>query len=121
MTPPKRSPRRSPSGAKPHPRLPGRPESRPAAVPKKFAGRPGRPEPSLRRPELADRPGPGVRDVQNVVSIDKLAASAVNVAGAVEQAVLEHGRRADRSIAWELRHRRDLAAPDHRFITRAVL
>src|SRR4051812_48251902 len=120
MTPPKRSPRRSPSGATPRPRPAGRPESRPAAGPKKFASRPSRPEPSSRRLEPPSRPGPGVREVQNVVSLDKPAGSAVNVARAVERAVFEDGRRADRSIAWEPRHRRDLAAPDLRFITRAV-
>lgn len=61
-----------------------------------------------------------VRAVSNVVSLDKLAASAVDVALAVERSVLGEGRRADRSIAWELRLRRDLSAPDHRFISQAV-
>src|SRR4051794_19065747 len=113
MTPPKRPPKRSPSGAKPHPRPPGRPESRPTAGPKKFASRPSRPESPSRRHDAPARPLTGVRDVPNVVSIDKLAGSAVTVARAVERAVFEENRRADRSIAWELRHRRDLAAPDH--------
>ncbi len=62
----------------------------------------------------------GARAVSHVVSLDKLASSAVDVALAVEKAVLGDGRRADRSIAWELKMRRDLAAPDHRFISRAV-
>lgn len=56
----------------------------------------------------------------HVVSLDKLAGSAVDVALAVERSVLGEGRRADRAIAWELRFRRDLALPDHRFIAQAV-
>ena len=39
---------------------------------------------------------------------------------AVERAVLEENRRADRAIAFALKTRRDLAAPDCRFISRAV-
>lgn len=124
MSPPKRSPKRSIAKSKPRlrPRPAGRPDSRPATGPKPFAGRPGKPDPASRRPETSSRSAnrPGPRDVQNVVSIDKLAASAVTVAIAVERSVLGEERRADRSIAWELRHRRDLAAPDHRFISRAV-
>ena len=58
--------------------------------------------------------------VSHVVSLDKLAGSAVDVALAVERSVLGEGRRADRSIAWELRFRRDLSLPDHRFIAQAV-
>jgi 16S rRNA (cytosine967-C5)-methyltransferase len=49
-----------------------------------------------------------------------LAEATVLAARAAEEAVLGKGRRADRAIALALAHRRDLAAPDHRFIARAV-
>ena len=55
--------------------------------------------------------GPPTRVVSHVVSLDKLAASCIDVALAVEKSVLGDGRRADRSIAWELRFRRDLSRP----------
>ena len=123
MSPPKRSPKRSASASskpKPRPRPVGRAEARTVAGPKKFSGRPGKPDPApINRPESpADRPA--LRSVSNVVSIDKLAGSAVNIAMAVERAVFEDHRRADRAIAFALKNRRDLAAPDCRFISRAV-
>jgi 16S rRNA (cytosine967-C5)-methyltransferase len=55
-----------------------------------------------------------------VAPLEVLAASAVEIALAVERGVLEDGRRADRSLSALLRERRDLAPPDHRFITQAV-
>ena len=44
----------------------------------------------------------------------------MEIALAVEQAVFEEGKRADRTIAAMLRQRRDLAPPDHRFISQCV-
>ena len=122
MSPPKRSPKRAASSSKlkPRPRPAGRPEPRPDSDKSKYFRRAPKPvPPGLARPDSPSN-DPGPRSVANVVSIDKLAGSAVTVAIAVERAVLGDGRRADRSIAWELRHRRDLAAPDCRFIARAV-
>lgn len=49
-----------------------------------------------------------------------LARAAAEIADRVEQAVVRDGRRADRMVSTELRSRRDLAAPDHRFISQAV-
>lgn len=49
-----------------------------------------------------------------------LAHAAVEMADAVEAAVYRDGLRADRTIAASLRQRRDLAAPDHRFLSRAA-
>jgi 16S rRNA (cytosine967-C5)-methyltransferase len=120
MPPPKRSPKRpssSLSKPKPRPRPPGRAESRTIYSPKPFTGRPGRPDPVSTDREPSKN---GPRVVSNVVSIDKLAGSAVTIASAVEHAVFEEHRRADRAIAFALKSRRDLAAPDCRFIARAV-
>ncbi len=141
MSPPKRTPKRfGPKKGKPRPRPRGQagppalahPGVKPSDRPKT---RPTyEPRPPSRRPDQRDtarsgrdRPAPAAktgdaraRDALHVVSIDKLAGSAVAVALAVERAVLMDGRRADKAIAWELRFRRDLAAPDHRFISRAV-
>jgi 16S rRNA (cytosine967-C5)-methyltransferase len=55
-----------------------------------------------------------------VAPLDTLAESTVAIAEQIERAVLQDGKRADRSLAAALRHRRDLAAPDHRFISQAV-
>jgi 16S rRNA (cytosine967-C5)-methyltransferase len=52
--------------------------------------------------------------------VETLAEAAVATAWAVEKAVIDEKRRADRAIAWTLKMRRDLALPDHRFIARAV-
>ena len=49
-----------------------------------------------------------------------LAESTLSIVLEVERSVLEDGRRADRSLAFALRRRRDLAAPDHRFISEAA-
>ena len=119
MTPPKRSPKRS-AASKPKPRPPGRAQARTAEIPKKFVRRPGKPDPAqFSRLELSTT-NPASRSVSNVVPIDKLAGSAVKIAMDVERAVLEENRRADRSIAFALKSRRDLAAPDCRFIARAT-
>ncbi len=144
MRPPKRSSKRSAPKfkAKPRPNAAGgrpgslpdghpgpKPSTRPGYKPRDLGAirsprppvrRAGKPDPAPRdrgpeRPEV-----PPVRVVSHVVSLDKLAGSAVDVALAVERSVLGEGRRADRSIAWELRYRRDLSAPDHRFISQAV-
>jgi 16S rRNA (cytosine967-C5)-methyltransferase len=56
----------------------------------------------------------------HVAPLEVLAGAAVAVARAAEQAVFGEQRRADRVIAWSLRERRDLAAPDHRFIAQSV-
>jgi 16S rRNA (cytosine967-C5)-methyltransferase len=44
----------------------------------------------------------------------------VTIAGQVERAVLDEKKRADRTLALALRGRRDLATPDHHFISEAV-
>jgi 16S rRNA (cytosine967-C5)-methyltransferase len=49
-----------------------------------------------------------------------LAGAAVATAAAAEEAVFGARRRADRAIALALRHRRDLAAPDQRFVAEAA-
>ena len=149
MSPPKRSaPKRSAPKFQAKPRPP-RPEGRGASAPPGHPGskpstrpgykprdlgaihaprpavrRPGKPDPALSNRAMVSGPAgpdaPPNRVVNHVVSIDKLASSAIDVALAVERSVLGEGRRADRAIAWELRYRRDLSAPDHRFISQAV-
>lgn len=52
--------------------------------------------------------------------VEVLAEATAAIAVDVEQAVLEDGKRADRSLALALKRRRDLAAPDHRFLSQAV-
>lgn len=49
-----------------------------------------------------------------------LARAAAEVAEVVERAVVEDRRHADRVLADQLKRRRDLALPDHRFISQAV-
>ncbi len=63
---------------------------------------------------------PARREVLHVAPLDELAKVACDVAWKVERGVLDEGKRADRAIAQELRLRRDLALPDHRFVSRAV-
>ncbi len=124
MTPPKRSPKSGPKRAS----APSRPGERtagapaPSRAPRPKSSRPGPSRPRPKGPEkLPASLGPGEnREISHVVSLDKLAGSAVEIALAVEHAVLHEERRADRAIAWALRNRRDLALPDHRFISRAV-
>jgi 16S rRNA (cytosine967-C5)-methyltransferase len=56
----------------------------------------------------------------HVAPLEVLAEAAVEVALAVERAVLGEGKHADRAIASALRGRRGLALPDHRFISQSV-
>ena len=51
---------------------------------------------------------------------DVLARSTAEIAGRVEEGVARDGLRSDRLLSSELRRRRDLAAPDHLFISRSV-
>lgn len=60
------------------------------------------------------------RFADHVAPPEVLARSAAQIAEKVENAVLNDGRRADRSVSVELRLRRDLATPDHLFISQAV-
>lgn len=93
----------------------------------------GAPEPDLVRMPEAPKPARGrsqnppperergrVRDATHVASLDVLAEAATSIAIRVERTVLEEGKRADRAIATLLRTRRDLAPPDHRFISDCV-
>ncbi len=110
-------------GYRPSVILPGSQAPLSQPPPRGGSGRAGSPQHRKPRPAPVgggQRLEPGVREVANVVSIDKLAESAFEVAMQVERAVFADGRRADRAIAFALRNRRDLAAPDHRFISRAV-
>ena len=138
MPPPKRSPKRSTTKFKPKSRpateRPGalplrhpgpkpseRPKARPFAGSKPTLRRPGKPDPAvLQARNAAARAQEPPRIVANVVSIDKLAGSALTIAMKVERAVMEEGRRADRQVAMALKLRRDLAAPDCQFVSRAV-
>ena len=63
----------------------------------------------------ASFPGP-----LHVAGIEVLSGAVVEAAEAAEHAVFDERRRADRAIANVLRHRRDLAAPDHKFVAQAV-
>ena len=56
----------------------------------------------------------------HVAPLDVLAKAVIQVAKVVEKEVFDEGKRADRAIAFALRNRRDLAAPDHRFIAQAI-
>jgi 16S rRNA (cytosine967-C5)-methyltransferase len=56
----------------------------------------------------------------HVVALETLADAAVAIARQVEREVLEEKKRADRALAFALRSRRDLATPDHQFISQAV-
>jgi len=67
----------------------------------------------------ATQSGP-IRFATNVAPLEVLADSALGIALDVERAVLQGGRRADRTLALRLRGRRDLAAPDHRFVSEAT-
>ena len=60
------------------------------------------------------------RAVAHVVPAETLARETITIARNVERAVLQDERRADRALSYDLRLRRDLAAPDHRFVSRAV-
>ncbi len=69
------------------------------------------------RPMAGRTPAP---EALHVAPLDVLAEAAAMTAMAVETSVFQEQRRADRAIAWALRNRRDLAAPDHRFIAQSV-
>jgi 16S rRNA (cytosine967-C5)-methyltransferase len=56
-----------------------------------------------------------------VAPLEVLAEATIDVALAAEEAVFHGRRRADRVIAQVLRGRRDLAAPDQRFIAQSVM
>jgi 16S rRNA (cytosine967-C5)-methyltransferase len=60
------------------------------------------------------------RSATHVAPIGLLAEATLEIALAVEHAVLEQRKYADRVLATLLRRRRDLAAPDHRFIVAAT-
>jgi 16S rRNA (cytosine967-C5)-methyltransferase len=72
------------------------------------------------RPNRADAAPSRDHDSVHVAPLDVLARSTVEIAREVEVAVLQNGKHADRAIASLLRLRRDLALPDHRFISDAV-
>jgi 16S rRNA (cytosine967-C5)-methyltransferase len=67
-------------------------------------------------------PTPAVREVRvaQVVPLGMLAEETARIAGQVEAAVMNEGKRADRLLSSLLRTRRDLALPDQRFIARAT-
>ncbi len=97
-----------------------RPRPRPAA-----RARPAGPSTSApgrgRRPVAPRRepPQPIASAATNVASADALARLAVEIAAEVEHAVDAEQRRADRTLSNILRGRRDLAAPDARFLSGA--
>ena len=61
-----------------------------------------------------------VRYATHVAPLGLLAESALGIALEVERAALGDRRRADRALALALKSRRDLAAPDHRFVSEAT-
>jgi len=106
--PPRPAPRSQPKGGPPRPR----PAGLPSGGPRAYAGKPvGRFSP----PREAD-----FDDSVRVAPPEVLAEAASSVAAVVEPAVLNDGLRADKLIAEALKKRRDLAAPDHRFVAQAV-
>ena len=73
--------------------------------------------PPDRHPSQGRAPVP---ETLHVASVELLASVVLSTARAVEKSVFGEHRRADRAIAYALRNRRDLAAPDHRFVAQAV-
>lgn len=69
--------------------------------------------------EVAE-PSGSTRLTDHVAPPDVLARAALDIASKVEAAVLKDGRHADRVLAFELKLRRDLARPDHRFVSEAA-
>ena len=69
-------------------------------------------------PPVAEHVAPPV--AEHVTPPGPLAAAIEDIAIEVERAVLQDKRHADRSLAFALRHRRDLAAPDHRLVSQCV-
>jgi 16S rRNA (cytosine967-C5)-methyltransferase len=78
--------------------------------------------PPMRKQPPRANPRPQIEIVvaDHVSPPEKVAVATLEIAEAVEAAVLSGGRHADRSLGFALRARRDLAGPDHRFISRAV-
>jgi len=68
-------------------------------------------------PNRSQTPAP---EALHVAPLEVLAEAAVSTAAAAENSVYGEQRRADRAISFALRHRRDLANPDHRFIAQSV-
>ncbi|HWE39850.1 MAG TPA: RsmB/NOP family class I SAM-dependent RNA methyltransferase [Isosphaeraceae bacterium] len=79
--------------------------------------RPARPQDF--KPEANEPSGP-TPYAAHVAPAGVLAEAAATIALDVEHIVIQEHKRADRAIALALRRRRDLAAPDHRFISRAA-
>lgn len=77
-----------------------------------------------RPPGAKDHPRPAVPSgsdgLVQVAPASVLAESTAAIARRVLTGVFEENRRADRLLASELRHRRDLAAPDARFVSSSV-
>src|SRR5262245_30797174 len=127
----KQRPRRPRPKPRPAPRTSRRPferEAEPAPAAPARAGRRGErgggPKPEAETPASAPR-SPGFRRAPaveglHVAAVETLARAVVDTAEAAERAVFDERRRADRAIALALRPRRDLAAPDHRFVAQAV-
>lgn len=63
---------------------------------------------------------PVARFADHVAPPEVLARAAAEIAERVEVAVYRDGRRADRTLSLELKQRRDLATPDHLFISQAI-
>ncbi|MBV8610582.1 MAG: hypothetical protein JO034_24400 [Singulisphaera sp.] len=101
---------------RPAPRHVTKRRDRPGVGPESGPALEAAPEPSRGR---SARPAPA-REAPHVASAHVLAESAMAIAEAVEHAVLEERKRADRALALALRMRRDLAPPDHRFISQVV-
>ena len=94
-------------------------DAKPAGEPRSSRG--SKPTPPIGKPVLTSPRGrPPVLDSLHVAPLDVLAKAVIQVAKVVETAVFDEGKRADRAIAFALRNRRDLAAPDHRFIAQAI-
>lgn len=72
----------------------------------------GAPRPTPNRPTSPD--------ALHVASVGTLSIAVVAAAELAERAVFDEHKRGDRAIASALRLRRDLAAPDHRFVAQAV-
>ncbi|MDR3634868.1 MAG: RsmB/NOP family class I SAM-dependent RNA methyltransferase [Isosphaeraceae bacterium] len=71
-------------------------------------------------PPRDDRRTAPEREVLHVAPLDVLAQAAVDIAETTEHQVLGEHKRADRALALLLRERRDLAPPDHRFVSQSV-
>jgi 16S rRNA (cytosine967-C5)-methyltransferase len=107
---------------RPRPRIrPGsEPPRRPAPRDGGHALRDGAPTNTRTRGPVAGRTHVSARVVEAVASPAALATATAAIAEVVERAVLEHGRRADRSLAQALSPRRDFSLPDQRFVSAAV-